>query len=259
MNLITAFFFPARLAWRQLLYDRTKLIAAICGVLFATVLVFMQLGFKDALYAGATYAPAKMDGDLFLMHKQTEAMWRSVLFERSQLIRALGHPEVASAYPMYISEAQFKDTETGTKRKLMVYGYDPDAYLFKIKEIRDQHEVLRQQDTILFDESCRPEFGPIRKFFSEGKVINEIDDHKVKMVGLFRLGISFSADANVVTSDLNFSRIIPNRVPEMIDMGIIKLIPGANADKVMSELISMLNKDIKVFTSKQLIESEKLY
>ncbi len=60
-----------------------------------------ELGFKDALYAGATYAPLKLNGDLFIMHKQTEAMWRTVLFERSELMRALGHPEVVSAYPMY--------------------------------------------------------------------------------------------------------------------------------------------------------------
>ncbi|MDP3332697.1 MAG: hypothetical protein Q8S55_12055, partial [Methylococcaceae bacterium] len=78
MNLLTSFIFPGRLAWRQLVYDRTKLIAAICGVLFATVLVFMQIGFKDALYASAASAPMKMDGDLFLLHKQTEAMWRPV-------------------------------------------------------------------------------------------------------------------------------------------------------------------------------------
>ncbi|HNJ38452.1 MAG TPA: DevC protein, partial [Nitrosomonas sp.] len=71
-----------RLAWRQLIFDRTKLMVAICGVLFACVLVFMQLGFRDALYASATSAPVKLDGDLFLMHKQSEAMWRPIEFKR---------------------------------------------------------------------------------------------------------------------------------------------------------------------------------
>ncbi|MDO9047760.1 MAG: ABC transporter permease DevC [Methylobacter sp.] len=259
MSLITAFSFPARLAWRQLLHDRTKLIAAICGVLFATVLVFMQLGFKDALYAGASYAPMKLDGDLFIMHKQTEAMWRSVLFDRSELMRALGHPEVVSAYPMYIGLTPFKVTDTRIKRTLMVYGYDPDANLMDIKEIQAKHELLRQQDTIMFDESSRPEFGPMRQLMSEGKDLNEINDHKVKTVGLFRLGISFSADANVVTSDLNFLRIFRGRSPDQIDMGIIKLLPGANAEKVKAELIAKLNENIVLFTADQLIEFEKVY
>lgn len=259
MSLITTFSFPARLAWRQLLHDRTKLIAAICGVLFATVLVFMQIGFKDALFAGASSSPTKMNGDLFLMHKQTEAMWRPVRFERSELMRALGHPEVASAYPMYMGLAQFKDTETRIKRTLVVYGYDTDINLMDIKEIQDKHEQLRQQDTILFDESSRPEFGPMGKLIFEGKDRNEINDHKVKAVGLFRLGISFSADANVVTSDLNFFRIFPNRIPEQIDLGIIKLVPGADVEKVKSELMDRLNKNINFFTLDQLVDSEKLY
>lgn len=259
MSLVATFLFPARLAWRQLLHDRTKLIAAICGVLFATVLVFMQIGFKDTLFAGASSSPTKMNGDLFLMHKQTEAMWRSVQFERSELMRALGHPEVASAYPMYMGLAQFKDTETRIKRTLVVYGYDTDVNLMDIKEIQAKHEQLRQQDTILFDESSRPEFGPMRKLISEGKDLNEINDHKVKTVGLFRLGISFSADANVVTSDLNFLRIFPGRTPGKIDLGIIKLAPGANIEKVKSELIAKLNKNINFFTLDQLVASEKLY
>lgn len=259
MNLITPFSFPARLAWRQLFHDRTKLIAAICGVLFATVLVFMQIGFKDALFTSASLSPTKMNGDLFIMHKQTEAMWRSVRFDRSELMRALGHPEVASAYPLYLGLAQFKDSATHTKRTLVVYGYDTDTNLMNINEVQDKHEQLRLQDTILFDESSRPEFGPMRQLISEGKDLNEINDHKVKTVGLFQLGISFSADANVITSDLNFLRIFPDRSPEKIDMGIIKVIPGANVEKVKSELIARLNKNINFFTLDQLVESEKLY
>jgi len=46
VNKLSWLYFPARLAWRQLIFDQTKLVAAICGVLFACVLVFMQLGFN---------------------------------------------------------------------------------------------------------------------------------------------------------------------------------------------------------------------
>jgi putative ABC transport system permease protein len=78
--MIRSFFFAARLAWRQLIFDKPKLIAAIMGVMFACLLVFMQLGFKDSLMTSAASAPIKMQADVFLMHKQTEAMWRSEKF-----------------------------------------------------------------------------------------------------------------------------------------------------------------------------------
>jgi len=161
MSLMPALTFPARLAWRQLVHDRAKLIAATCGVLFATVLVFMQLGFKDALYASAASAPIKMAGDLFLMHKQTEAMWRPVRFTRTELMRTLAHPQVTQAYPLYMSLAPFKNPATQTKRTLMVYGYDPEAAILDVPEIKANHELLRLKDTVLFDESSRPEFGPV--------------------------------------------------------------------------------------------------
>jgi len=259
MNLLTSFIFPGRLAWRQLVYDRTKLIAAICGVLFATVLVFMQIGFKDALYASAASAPMKMDGDLFLLHKQTEAMWRPVRFNRTELMRALAHPQVAQAYPLYMSLAQFKNPATQTKRTLMVYGYDPDADILDIPEIKANHELLRLKDTVLFDEASRPEFGPVRQLLAEGKDSTEINDYKIKIIGVFRLGASFAADGNVVTSELNFLRIFPLRNAAEIDLGIIRLTPDADLKAVQASLKQRLNENINLFTYDELVKFEQLY
>ena len=137
MNWITWLYFPARLAWRQLIFDRTKLIAAICGVLFASVLVFMQLGFRDSLYASSALAPVKLNGDLFLMHKQSEAMWRSIQFKRSELMRVLGNPAVVNAYPLYLGLAPFKNIQTQTKRTLMIYGFDPDSQIFDLASVQN--------------------------------------------------------------------------------------------------------------------------
>ena len=57
---------PARLAWRQLRAERARLWTAIAGVMFACVLVFMQLGFRSALFESATALPQSMRGELFL-------------------------------------------------------------------------------------------------------------------------------------------------------------------------------------------------
>ncbi|MDP1558067.1 MAG: ABC transporter permease DevC [Nitrosomonas sp.] len=259
MNLIAWGYFPARLAWRQLIFDRTKLIAAICGVLFACILVFMQLGFKDSLYASAASAPLKLNGDLFLMHKQSEAMWRPVNFKRSELMRTLGHPAVAEVSPLYLGLAPFKNIETQVKRTLMVYGFDPEAQLFNVEAIKNKRGELRLKDTVLFDESSRPEFGHIRPLLEAGKNVTEINDYKVAIRGLFQLGVSFAADGNVVTSDLNFMRIFPNRNAGDIDMGVIRLHPGTPIKQVQAELSSQLNEFVNIFTYDELLEYEKLY
>ena len=259
MKPIIWFYFPARLAWRQLVFDRTKLVAAICGVLFACVLVFMQLGFRDALYASAASAPVKLNGDLFLMHKQSEALWRPVRFKRSELMRVLGNSAVAEAYPLYLGLAPFKNIQTRTKRTLMVYGFDPDSQIFKIDAIDDMRAELRLKDTVLFDEYSRPEFGPMRQLLAADQNVTEINDYKVTVVGLFRLGVSFAADGNVVTSDLNFMRIFSRRNHEDIDLGVIKLHPGASATQVQAALRSQLNEFVNIFTYEELLSYEKDY
>lgn len=259
MNVIAWYYFPIRLAWRQLIFERTKLVAAICGVLFACVLVFMQLGFKDSLYASAASAPAKLSGDLFLMHKQSEAMWRPVQFKRSELMRVLGHPAVADVASLYLGLAPFKNIETQVKRTLMVYGFDPKAQLFDIDIIQNQQEELQRKDTILFDEFSRPEFGPMRRLLDAGQNMTEINDYKVEVLELFQLGVSFAADGNAVTSDLNFMRIFPNRNLGEIDLGVIKLLPGSSIKQVQTELSSQLNEFVNIFTHEELLEYEKLY
>ncbi|MBS0485469.1 MAG: DevC protein, partial [Proteobacteria bacterium] len=253
------FYFPARLAWRQLIFDRSKLVAAICGVLFACVLVFMQLGFKDSLYASAASAPVKLSGDLFLMHKQSEAMWRPIQFKRSELMRVLGNPAVAEAYPLYLGLAPFKNIKTQVKRTLMVYGFDPDSLIFNVEEIKNKREALRLKDTVLFDEYSRPEFGPMRQLLEEDRNVTEINDYKVNIIGLFRLGVSFAADGNVAVSDLNFMRIFPRRNLSEIDMGVIKLHPGASIQRVKAELRSQLNEFVNIFSYEELLKYEKDY
>lgn len=259
MNVTAWFYFPARLAWRQLIFDRTKLIAATCGVLFACMLVFMQLGFRDSLYASAASAPIKLNGDLFMVHKQSEAMWRSTQFKRSELMRALGNPAVAEVYPLYLALAPFKNIETQIKRTLMVYGFDPDSRIFDIEDIQNKRTELQLKDTVLFDEYSRPEFGPVRPLLEAGRNKTEINDYKVMITGFFRLGVSFAADGNVATSDLNFMRIFPERSLSNIDVGVIRLHPGSSAKQVQAELSGQLNEFVNIFTYEQLLQHEKDY
>ena len=259
MNIFDTWYFPARLAWRQLIHDRPKLIAAISGVLFACVLVFMQLGFKDSLYASAASMPLKLDGDLFLVHQQSEAMWRPAQFKRSELMRALGHPAVAEVIPLYLSLATFKAMDTQVKRTLMVYGFDPDTDLLDVEAIKELKHALRLKDTVMFDEYSRPEFGPVGELLASGQNRTEVNDYKVTILGVFQLGISFAADGNIVTSDLNFLRIFPNRSIHDIDVGIIRLHPDTSIQQTKIELRKLLNDFVKIYTYEEILEHELLY
>lgn len=252
-------FFAARLAWRQLVYDRPKLLAATLGVLFACVLVFMQLGFRDSLYTSAAAAPLKMQGQLFLLHKQTEALWRPVSFGRSTLMRALALPEVRRVVPLYMSLGQFKNMDTHVQRTLMIYGYDPNAELIQIDQFESFRAALQRQDTAIFDVTSRPEFGPIQELIASGRDITEINGRKIKLVGTFTMGTTFAADGNVVMSDLNFHRIFPSRSLDQIDIGFVMLATDADIAATQAALLRLVGPEVQVLTYEQLVRFEQAY
>jgi putative ABC transport system permease protein len=59
-----------------------------------------------------------------------------------------------------------------------------------------------------------------------------VNNRRVEVVGLFDLGTSFGIDASIVTSDLNFLRIFPDRDRGLINLGLVKLEPGADPGAV---------------------------
>lgn len=256
---IGEFRFAARLAWRQLTYERAKLIAAILGVLFACVLVFMQLGFRDALYSSIAKLPDSLSGDIFIQHKQTEALWRTIPFPRQQVYRALSHPDVARVMPLYIGQTPWKNPETRAKRTLMVFGIEPNDAAMSLPGLTVAPAVLTRENTIAFDALSRPEFGPVEDLLSKGPLSTEVNDRRMDVVGIFRLGASFAADGNAAVSDQNFMRIFPNRHPSMIDLGIIRVKSGADVTAVRDALRGLMDENVHVFDKQGITDYEFSY
>ena len=250
------FRFAACLAWRQMIFSRAKLLAAVLGVMFACVLVYMQTGFRDALYASVVLAPSKIDGDLFLIHRQTEAFWRTIPFARAELYRTMAHPDIKEVIPLYMGMAPFKNPQDHTKRTLTIYGYDPLTHLMNIPQVIDQHDRIIDPDTGLFDEASRPEFGPMAQLLSRGPVLTEINDRSITLRGMFRLGGSFASDGNVIVNDNNFFRIFAGRVPEQIDLGVIRLKAGVDPVAVQASLRQRVSQDVYLFTFKEMQQHE---
>jgi len=55
------------LAWLQLTQQRVRFITTLTGITFVVILLFMQLGFQDALFESAVKVHQSLQGDLFLI------------------------------------------------------------------------------------------------------------------------------------------------------------------------------------------------
>ncbi len=251
---------PFRLAWRQLRHEPARLAAALSGVLFACLLIFMQLGFMDALFDSAVKPQEGMRADLYLMHRQTEALWRTQPFPRARLMQALGVEGVDRVVPMYVGNAAWKNPITSLKRTLLVFGADPEGGLLAYDGMDEaDREAIRRADVILFDERSKPEFGPVPKLLAEGPLFVELANRRVEVAGLFRIGATFGSEGNAITSETNFLRLFPNRTAGHVDVGAIFLRPGADAATVKAAIAPLLAPDVMLMTHAELVAFELRY
>lgn len=256
----SSFFFAFRLAWRHLIFEKGKFLTAILGVMFACILVFMQLGFRDSLFTSMAIVPNALNGDIFIQSKNTEAIWRTIPFKRSELMRAYASPDVTEIHPLYFAFAPFRNPENFTKRTIMIYGYAPKSRIFNQPHIIEFQEALQQKDTVIFDITSRPEFGDIKSFLEKTNPLSvEINDYKTNIIGTFILGASFSADGNIITSDQNFMRLFPNRNTDDVDIGIIRLKQGTDIQKTKAQLRALMSNNVHVLDKSDLAKFEMHY
>lgn len=247
-------------AWLQLSRDRLRLLVGIAGVAFAVILVFMQLGFRSAIYQSATRYHRSFDYDLVILSPKTPFIGLPEGFSRRRLYQALGNASVASVAPVYLQQGYWKNPWSYATRNIMVVGVDPTRRTFVQRDIVDRLDLVRRNDVVLFDARSRPEFGPVaERFASGGPIGTEVNDRHVEVGGLFALGTSFGIDGSLVTSDLNFRRIFPDRLPGRIDLGLIQLTTGANPDTVRNALDEALEQDVEVLTRGQFVDREVAY
>lgn len=247
-------------AWLQLSRDKLRLLVGVAGVAFAVILVFMQLGFRSAIYESATRYHRSFDYGLVLLSPKTPFIGFPEGFSRRRLYQALGSPSVEAVSPIYLQQGSWKNPWTYAARNILVVGVDPARRTFVRPDILDQLDAVRRDDAVLFDARARPEFGPVAERFSpERPVRTEVNDRRIEVAGLFALGTSFGIDGSLITSDLNFRRLFPDRHPGRIDLGLIQLAAGADPEAVRASLDSALEDDVLVLTRRQFIDREVAY
>ncbi|WP_375495146.1 ABC transporter permease DevC [uncultured Nostoc sp.] len=248
------------LSWLQLTREKTRLAVALAGIAFADILMFMQLGFRDALYYSNVRFHNSLQGDIVLINSQSNAILAMRSFSQRRLYKALELPAVQSVHPIYLDFTIWKNPVTGRPRSILIFGMNPETNLVNLPGVQENLDKLKLPDVVLFDRSSRVEYGPIAANYDQGKTVTaEVRRRRVKVEGLFTLGASFGADGNLITSDINFLRIFNNRQKGLIDIGLIRLKPGADANVVAQELRKYLPNEVNVLTKQEFIAFERNY
>lgn len=252
-------------AWLQLKHQKVRLLVALSGVIFSVVIIFMQLGIRDALFDSAVRFHQSLQGDIFLISPRSTALIAMESFSERRLLQSLAFDEVDYVSPIYLDFAQWKNPNTRNYwRNIFVLGINLRYPVLNLSGIPENIERLKMPNTVLFDEGSRTEFGTIAQDFRrDGRVSTELGNpngnRKVNVVGLFQLGTSFGSDGNLVTSHINFLRIFDNRKKGLIDVGLIKLKPNQDTQRTLEKLRKYLPKDVQVLSKSEFVNFEKKY
>ncbi len=248
------------LGWLQLSHDKGRMLVAVAGIAFADVLMFMQLGFQNALFSSNTRLHQTLQTDIVLIHPQARNLINLSSFPRRRLYQAMNVPGVKSAEPLYVKIGNWKNPETRRETSIMVVGFNPDRPAFALPEVNQNLNSIKLPDTVLFDRASRGNYQAAIAQINQGKSVKtEVDRRTINISGLFTIGASFAADGILMTSDQNYLRLFPRQNATSVNAGLIQLQPGADPVEVQQVLKAYLPSDVKVLTKQEFIDFEKNY
>ncbi|MEM7771735.1 MAG: ABC transporter permease DevC [Cyanobacteria bacterium P01_E01_bin.6] len=241
----------------QLKHDRIRLITAIAGITFADVLIFMQLGFADALYKSNTQYPRNIQADVVLISTQAKNFGKLRTFSRRRLYQAQDIPGVAAADALYLGSVDWRNPQTQEETSMLIVGQNLERPAFNLPEVNQQLDSIRLPNTVLFDQASRGDYQDMIVQVNQGELVTtEIGLQTVTVNGLFTVGASFSDDGALITSDQNFLRLFPRRDSGAVSLGLIHLEPGYDPEMVRDALAQHLPDDVYVLTQPGYVEFE---
>lgn len=277
------------LAWANLTHEPVRFVLYILGIGFAVILMFVQLGFRNALLDSNTQLIEKLRCDLVLVSPNRQAVAQDEPFPRERLIQAKV-TGVAEVHPLYLdnSFSFLRDTNPDPAarmptRSIRTIGVNPDAHLLDLPELDPQSETvarLRTPGTALFDRRTKQDpdrpgqsvYGPL----AEG-VESDLSGHNVRLVGSVEIGTDFTADGTLVMSDRTFletlrtSPLSAASPDARVDLGLVRLNPGADPKQVKDAILRKLypdqpdpnapppDRDVEVLTVGELADRERTF
>lgn len=249
-RLLSFLFGRLPIGWLQLSHNKARLIAAVAGVSFANLLVFMQLGIMGALNGSTTAPYSLLNADIIISSKEGNTLTDAGEIARAHMFTALGVPGVAQATPLYIGNLPFT-LDDGTSVSLLSFGFDVSSPSFTSPELSASLEGdLVLENTVLMDRDTRGMPTEVMDALTAGETFEfEANGNTLVAVGTLNVGGGFLADGMLIMSAQTFLRSFPAResgapnhillhVDDGVSVSIVaerltKALPSANV-KVMS-------------------------
>ena len=257
------------LAWKNLTHDPRRLAVAVSGVGFAVVLIFIELGFMNALLESTVQILRNLNGQLVILSSAKYAMPARESFDLRRVRQAEGIPGVKAVFPVYIEGFGVLRKRGERGYPIRVLAFDLDDQVVQLGSLTPPNVDLRSPETALTDIANRSKYQIPKKEDQLSQYDAEFCGQQIDLVGTFHLGIDFANDGNLVMSPATFAHYFPMRVPggdplSRADLGVVQLDEGADLATVQQALREAFHRDspghdVDVFTQDELIHREMTF
>lgn len=239
------------LAWHNTVHNKKRSLAAVAGISFSILLMFMQVGFLDTVKRAAVLVYEDLEFDLLMVYYDYEYMNEAGRFDKGQLIQAGVIEGVARVAPLNIAVGEWEDPASEVVSSVMIIGLDPDPAFVRDPAVRAGLVALEQPYSAMLDTLSNPSYG--RRSVPREARINRLD---VTAAAPFALGMGFYADGAVIVNNQTFYGLT-RRDPRQISFGMLQLAPGADPAATAERLRATLPQEIVVFERERLLELEQ--
>ena len=240
------------------------------GIGFAVVLMFSQIGFLNGLFDSAVEVLRLLDTDLVILSPARYTVPSEQRFEYGLIDRAKGVQGVQAAIPMYIDRSLAQARVIGhVSRSIRVIGFPKDSKPFIDHEMNRLLEQLSDASMALVDRRSKDTYGFEKRSVERLRAqAAELSGKQVLLRDWVRIGTDFVYDGTLLISEGGVEYFFPGRAgssavdtlrrPPLsaVDLGLIRLEPHADPERVARDLQARLGSGIEVFTKKQLIARE---
>jgi putative ABC transport system permease protein len=228
------------IGWLQLGHNRARLAAALAGVAFANLLVFMQLGFLGALIGSIALPYERLNADILISGSDMNTLADGSPVPRQRLYEALSVPGVAAATPLHFGKVDWKQPD-GSIRSLDTFGVDPEARAFRLPEVTARLADLAAGDVALMDRRTRNVPAAVFAAIDAGRPLAfEVKNRTLTVPATFSIGGGFGADGYMIVSDQTFFRLFPQRQAGAPNHILVTLEAGADRAATLARLRDVL-------------------
>lgn len=239
---------PTRLALRLVAHKKVRTAVAVSGIAFAVLFMFLQLGFLGALRATAVAVSSRFDGDLVLVPAKFLHLSDSGSMPRSRLFQARSIPEVKSVTPLHMRIARWKAPLTGRGCSMFAIGFPlSEAVPLRIEGLANLTRALGSPGSIVVDRVTQEKCGA-----TDTLETVEVREGMRNLVGRYTLGVGFLGDGSLLSSDETYGQMFDGQSSDEVNMGLVRLEAGSDAEAIAERLRLVLPPDTVVLTMEQL-------